>query len=380
MFIERVNNEILENKETLAQKRRIKELKKEIEYQKIKNRSVSKGKLSKDREAELMNKMTEYEKRKWSKRNDQIKQKERTMEKELQGFFKPQVSKSSKRLALKKRNKKSGIITGGKLISKEQKERKTEDHTLDPNINDSIFDRLYNESKERHIQKYRKSHNHTVCSAQDTNTMSHHHYNKSTSKSKPRKHTNPSFQIHTKASPLTSIDQLCPPSPPISDEKTRFVMNKYLYDSAKAQDNIQNLRMSKKYKSNGANSPCEFITWNESKYNSKSIDAYPELHQIYDRDVERQSKLMQPVSRHLGVKSTNSFNSGTMNSRDDTQELVKYAAPKVRHHSKNKLITKSHKNRNVLAYSLLDRSLDNTIQLLENSKRNELSDIDNCKY
>lgn len=55
MFIERVNNEILENKETLAQKRRIKELKEEIEYQKIKNRSISRGKLSKDRESELIN-------------------------------------------------------------------------------------------------------------------------------------------------------------------------------------------------------------------------------------------------------------------------------------------------------------------------------------
>lgn len=167
------------------------------------------------------------------------------MEKELEGFFKPQISKSSKRLALKKRNKKSGIITGGKLITKEEKTRKTEDHTLDPNIHDSVFDRLYNESKERHSQKYRKSQNHTVCSARGTHIMSHQRSEKSSSKSKPRTRAHPSFQMHAKASPLTSIDQLCPPSPPISDEKTRFVMNKYLYDSAKAQDNIQNLRMSK---------------------------------------------------------------------------------------------------------------------------------------
>lgn len=56
-FVEKVKNDILNSQETLEHKRRIQELKNEIEYQKIKNRSVSKGRLSKDEEAKLVNRL-----------------------------------------------------------------------------------------------------------------------------------------------------------------------------------------------------------------------------------------------------------------------------------------------------------------------------------
>lgn len=55
--MEKVKNDILNSQETLEHKRRIQELKNEIEYQKIKNRSVSKGRLSKDEEAKLVNRL-----------------------------------------------------------------------------------------------------------------------------------------------------------------------------------------------------------------------------------------------------------------------------------------------------------------------------------
>lgn len=100
----------------LRNKRRIKELKEEIEFQKIKNRSVSRGKMTKKDEEKLVEKFMEYDKKKWVNRNNKIKQKESKIDKEISGFFKPQISKSSKRLANNKRAKESAVITGGKVI------------------------------------------------------------------------------------------------------------------------------------------------------------------------------------------------------------------------------------------------------------------------
>ena len=100
----------------LKNKRRIKELKQEIEYQKIKNRSVSRGKMTKKDEEKLVEKFVEYNKKKWINRDNKIKQKEKIIEKEISGYFKPQISKSSKRLAQNKRAKEFGIITGGKIV------------------------------------------------------------------------------------------------------------------------------------------------------------------------------------------------------------------------------------------------------------------------
>lgn len=152
-FVEKVNNEILENQKILDQKRKIKELKEEIEYQKIKNRSISRGKLSKERERALADKMTEYERRKWVNRENKIRKQQQKVEEEMKSYFKPQVSTSSMRLAIKKRNKKQGIVTGGKSMTKQCLDTKKNNHTIDASMQDSIFDRLYNDSKDRHLEK-----------------------------------------------------------------------------------------------------------------------------------------------------------------------------------------------------------------------------------
>lgn len=152
-FVEKVNNEILENQKILDQKRKIKELKEEIEYQKIKNRSISRGKLSRERENALTEKMTEYERRKWVNREHKIRKQQQKIEEEMKSYFKPQVSTSSKRLAIKKRNKKQGIVTGGKSMTKQSFDNRKNNHTIDTSMHDSIFDRLYNDSKERQIEK-----------------------------------------------------------------------------------------------------------------------------------------------------------------------------------------------------------------------------------
>lgn len=246
-FIEKVNNEILENKQTLEQKRRIKELKEEIEYQKVKNRSMSRGKLSKEKEKELVSKMSDYEKKKWMNREHKVRQKEMQAEKELEGYFKPQVSKSSKRLALKKRTKKGPIVTGGVAV----RTTTNKEDSVDEKAHNSIFDRLYNESK----KKNNKSQNQTECSVPETNVLTNK-ANRTASKSNKRTRTNPSFQIQHNASPLDSIDFQYPPSPVIDPDKTRLIVNKYLYDSNQIQNNMKDLRNTgQNYTSNGANSP-----------------------------------------------------------------------------------------------------------------------------
>ena len=60
-FVNKVNHEILEKKKILESKRKIKELEEELEYQKLKNRRISKGKMSKSRERELAKKLMDYE-------------------------------------------------------------------------------------------------------------------------------------------------------------------------------------------------------------------------------------------------------------------------------------------------------------------------------
>ena len=72
--------------------------------------------MTKKDEEKLVEKFVEYNKKKWINRDNKIKQKEKIIEKEISGYFKPQISKSSKRLAQNKRAKEFGIITGGKIV------------------------------------------------------------------------------------------------------------------------------------------------------------------------------------------------------------------------------------------------------------------------
>jgi len=103
--------------------------------------------MSKEREEELVEKMAEYEKRKWNNRNNKLKIKERLIEEEISGYFKPQVCKSSEKLALRSRSKNTGVAMVGQSLNRSENE--TEQAEDLNNANESIFDRLYQESKDR---------------------------------------------------------------------------------------------------------------------------------------------------------------------------------------------------------------------------------------
>jgi hypothetical protein len=368
-FVNKVNSEINENQKILDQKRRIKHLKEEIEFQKIRNRSVSKGKVSKSREREIGIKMREYENRKWTKHNNKLKQKEYQELIELEGFFKPKVSESTTRLAMQNRSKGSKIITGG-VVKSRGAENANQESTVDLSVYDSIFDRLYNEAKTRKLEKMRKSANQTEYSVHDTG-MSFQRDQRSRSQSKKR--VEQSFRVATKVSPLTSTGHLYPDSPKMTSNKAHLMMNKYITDSSKAHGNYKNFKNSQKYHSNGAVSPVEFITWNDSKYNSQSIDKFQDQK---IKDEERQMKLMQPISRHVAGKNINSFTNETLNSGDVTQDYEKYISDQPTKRPKPIITNSRQKAKNVLAYSLLDRSLDNTINLIESARKNQYPDLD----
>ena len=76
--------------------------------------------------------------------------------------------------------------------------------------------------------------------------------------------------------------------------------------------------------------------------------------------------MMQPLGKKLGV---NSCNSDTLYSGEDTQDLVNYQQAKLK-----KLNSRPKKVHNSMAYALLDRSLDNTISLIETARRRELEE------
>jgi hypothetical protein len=353
-FLQRVNEEILENEKTLEQKRKIKQLKEDIEFQKIQNRSVSRGKLSKEREKKLVGKMGEYERKKWEKLEAKQKQKEKKVQKELSRYFKPKVSESSKKMAMNWRNKIPEIVTGGKIKSSNEKS-KAPSEFINISVQDTIFERLYNESKMKIDPHWLKSYQNGDSLITDF-------------KLSPRipSRPTPSFQLQRKASPLT---QVYPGSPKTTDEHTKLIMNKYLIDSSRVRSNVRIATDAEKYKSQGANSPWEFITWNESKYNCKSIDLYnSEVDRM--RDEERKFRMMQPLGKKMGIKS---WNSDTLNSGEDTQDLVNYQQSKLK-----KFDTRPKKIHNSMAYALLDRSLDNTINLIESARRKEFDDKTQC--
>jgi hypothetical protein len=255
-FVQRVNDEIIENQKTLEKKRKIKELKEEIEYQKIKNRSISRGKLSKERELELVNKMVGYEKHKWENQQQKVEEKKQKMENQMSQYFKPHISESSKKLALKKRSKKSGIVTGGKTLKQKDQSLISKNEEVAMSLQGSIFDRLYNDSKANKRSICYKSQIQIESLTQE-NGLDKAHLNDSSShmllRSKNR--PTPSFQANRKASPLSSIDIPLSSSPVVNGDQTKLVMSRYLLDSSKAKSNVRVSVNSNKYKSHGANSP-----------------------------------------------------------------------------------------------------------------------------
>ncbi|CAI2381388.1 unnamed protein product [Moneuplotes crassus] len=391
-FVEKVNSQILGSKEILDKKRRIKELQEEVELQEVLNKNISRGKMSKSRERMLAKKMYNYEEKKFIKRAGRVKEKQHNEEIKIKQYFQPKVSKSSAKLAKKKREHE-------KSISKIDPKTSLMDSNDDIPFTESIFDRLYKEAetKKEHLNRLRRSREDAMYSASKSNGTSMLNAYKRSSRSKNKSNKDPSFNMITKESPLTSIDQFNPSSPRIEAEGNRLMMQKYLTESERVQENNKNSKNIKKYKSNGAASPCDFITWNESKYNSQSID------QFFDqriKDAERQNKLMKPLGKkpqkstaksisNMGVyrrtrhqrnhKSDHySITSDTLYSMEDHAETVNYRQQTANSRSKSKKSRDTRKTarKNILAYSLLDRSIDNTISLLEKSKKNNLNELD----
>lgn len=77
-----------------------------------------------------------------------------------------------------------------------------------------------------------------------------------------------------------------------------------------------------------------------------------------------------------------SITSDTLYSIEDHAETVNYKQQTANSRSKSRKSRDTRKTarKNILAYSLLDRSIDNTISLLEKSKKNNLNELDLCKY
>ena len=114
--------------------------------------------MSKEREDYLVRKMAHYEEVKWKKHNSKLKIKEKEMQKELDGFFQPNKHKSQKKLGLKKRNKAQKIIMGGKSQHRQSTSPDYADQSAEHMRSAStIFDRLYQESKDRKQRKQIRS-------------------------------------------------------------------------------------------------------------------------------------------------------------------------------------------------------------------------------
>ena len=92
--------------------------------------------------------------------------------------------------------------------------------------------------------------------------------------------------------------------------------------------------------------------------------------------------VLPDYSSHLNQLDTirMSCTSDTMDLGDDTQEYIKYIAKKQKGRHRNQKSKSRTRDKNILAYSLLDRSLDNTINMIESAKRKEKEDYDCCKY
>lgn len=71
-----------------------------------------------------------------------------------------------------------------------------------------------------------------------------------------------------------------------------------------------------------------------------------------------------------------SYLSNYLLSGEDTQELVNFKQSKLGFKGKHRKLKSKRNNKNLLAYSMLDRSLENTLSLLESAKVKECNDLD----
>lgn len=75
--------------------------------------------MSKEREEKLIKKLSKYETNKWEKINKVIKEKEHENQKKFKKYFKPNISESSQKLALQRRNKSRGLISADKSSNRD---------------------------------------------------------------------------------------------------------------------------------------------------------------------------------------------------------------------------------------------------------------------
>lgn len=134
----------------------------------------------------------------------------------------------------------------------------------------------------------------------------------------------------------------------------------------------------------------------KANISQNSIDMSSNLNPVRVKEEERQRKLLQPISRQNEIKGTKSFTNisdcrekesnsciiqfNTKNMRNKGQLWLSNfsnAVPKSKKYDyvQTKVATRRDKSKNVLAYSLLDKSLDNTIQMLETARKQELKEL-----
>lgn len=128
-----------------------------------------------------------------------------------------------------------------------------------------------------------------------------------------------------------------------------------------------------------------------------SIDMSANLDQERVKEQERQRKLLQPISRQNEIKNTKSFtNISESREKESNSCIIQFNTKNLRNkgqlsfsnfsnavpgksrkydYVQNKVSSRRDKSKNVLAYSLLDKSLDNTIQMLESARKQELKEM-----
>lgn len=201
-------------------------------------RSISTGKASRSRERHLNKKFYAYDEKKRTNRENKIRQKEFQEEIKIQSYFKPKVSETSRALAKKKRLQQDVIHS--ELNSKKETDQ-NQNSTIEFSATDTIFDRLHKEGRIRkeELERIRKSQNKSEYALPRSNMVSFYQENNSKSNSKKKCITNPSFHMLSKVSPLTSVEQLYPLSPRVNEGNNRYIMDKYMTKSFKAQGKLK---------------------------------------------------------------------------------------------------------------------------------------------
>lgn len=187
--------------------------------------------------------------------------------------------------------------------------------------------------------------------------------------------------MESNGSKMASMDRIYPPSPEFeTEQQSKYPAEDQIYSSQDylTSSNQKSSHVTKSDKrditlTSGANSPTEFITWNESKYGSSIQMENPNnFDKIRMKNEIKMRQLAQPIVKHkygsnraISESDINPNLSGSQNLGYDSCARIKYKPPKSK--SKNK-----KRGQNILAYSLLDKSIENTMNLIESAKHQNL--------